>query len=324
MKHGARGLAAAAIVGVALLGVRPAQAALSYQQFTSLNLGGDDAPVWAHDGSAVFYSTRATGFPYIFRKALGTPMNSTGVRLTSWNFDEYQATVSSDDAWVMLCVGDTLNARHLWRCPGTGGAPLSKVTYGPFYDIDPDWYGSSSGLVAFASNRGGAGYQIWTLVPNGTLPALALTQVTDAGHNDFHPSFSPDGQKIVFSSDRGGGTQLFVTTWNGSTWGPPVQFTTGSGAKTCPDWSLNGLHIAYEVSNGSGASELWVIDSDGSNARLVTSAGSYDARPGWSNSGNQLAFVSDRSGAKYIWLADGLATPSASDTWGRVKALYRR
>lgn len=328
MIPGARVLAAAAIAAVGLLSaVRPAPAALSYQQFTSFNLGGDDAPVWAHDGSAVYFASRVTGLPYIFRKALGEPMDASGTRLTGWNFDEFQVAVSADDQWVVLCVGDSLSSRHLYRCPGTGGPPLTKVTYGPFLDIDPDWYGASNGLVAFASNRGGAGYQIWTVAPNGTLPAEVYTRVTDAGHNDFHPSFSPDGQKIVFSSDRAGGTQLFVVTWNGSSWGAPVQLTTGAAAKTCPDWSVNGLHIAYEVATGGGGgggSEIWVIDSNGTNARLVTTAGSYDARPAWSNGGDELAFVSDRSGANYIWLADGLTTPAATETWGRIKAQYRR
>ena len=324
MIPGARVLASAAIVGAALFSARPAPAALSYQQFTSLNLGGDDAPVWAHDGSAVYYASRATGFPYIFRKTIGTPMDQTGARLTGWNFDEYQAAVSEDDQWVVLCVGDSLSSRHLYRCPSTGGAPLTQVTYGPFYDVDPDWYGSSSGLIAFSSNRGGTGFQIWTVAPNGTLPAEAYTQVTDAGHNDFHPSFSPDGQKIVFSSDRSGGTQLFVVSWNGSSWGAPVQLTTGGGAKSSPDWSVNGLHVAYDVATSHDGSEIWVIDTDGSNARLVTSGGSYDARPGWSHDGNKLAFVSDRSGAKYIWLADGMTTPAVNDTWGRIKAHYRR
>ena len=319
----AAGLTTLLAFGLAAASPHPAAAALSFSQFTSLNLGGDDAPVWSHDGSAVFYSSRATGFPYIFRKNLGDAMNATGARLTSWTFDEYQAAVSSDDAWVTLCVGDSINSRHFYRCPATGGTPLTKMTYGPFYDIDPDWYGSSSGKIAFSSNRGGAGFQIWTLQPNGTLPALALTQVTDAGHSDSHPSFSQDGTKLVFSSDRGGGTQLFVSTWNGSTWGVPAPLTTGGGAKTCPDWSANGLQIAYESTNG-GNTELRVIQADGLNDRLVTSTGSYDARPGWANDGNKLAFVSDRSGAKYIWLADGLTTPTASDTWGRVKALYRR
>ena len=316
--------ACSAIAFIALAGVAAADPlALSYQQFTSVNLGGDDAPVWSHDGTAVYYSSRATGFPYIFRKMIGAPMNTSGARLTNWTFDEYSAAVSSDDAWVMLCVGDSLSSRHLYRCPGTGGIPLTKVTVGPWYDLDPDWYGSSSGLVAFGSNRGGAGYQIWTLVPNGTLPAATYTQVTDAGHNDFHPSFSPDGTKIVFSSDRASGTQLFVTTWNGSSWGAPLQITSGGGTKQNPDWSYDGAYLAYEVVQGGGT-EVWIAKADGTGAQLVTAAGSYDARPSWSTDGNHLAFVSDRSGANYIWLADGLFTPAANDSWGRIKALYRR
>ena len=296
---------------------------VTYQQFTSLNLGGDDAPVWSHDGTAVFYSSRATGLPYIFRKTIGSPMNTTGTRLTNGMVDEYSATVSSDDAWVMLCVGDSLSSRHLYRCPATGGVPFTKLTFGPYYDIDPDWYGSSSGLVAFTSTRGGAGYQIWTVAPNGTLPATAYTQVTDAGHNDMHPSFSPDGTRIVFSSDRSGGTQLFVTTWNGSSWGAPVQITSGGGAKKSPDWSADGQYIAYEVTSG-GNTEMWIANGDGTSPQLVTSAGSYDARPSWSATGNQLAFVSDRSGAQYIWLADGLYTPAAPQSWGKIKAKYRQ
>jgi Tol biopolymer transport system component len=254
-------------------------------------------------------------------------MGTTGARLTNWSFDEYQATVSADDQWVVLCVGDSLSSRHLYRCPSTGGPPLTQVTYGPFYDLDPDWSTGTSGVVAFASNRGGSGFQIWTVAPNGTLPAEVYAQVTDAGHNDSHPSFSPDGQQIVFASDRAGTSQLFTVTWNGSSWGAPVPLTTGGSAKSCPDWSADGQYIAYEVATGGGGGggiEIWLIHFDGTNAKLVTSGGSYDAKPAWANDGNKLAFVSDRSGAKYIWLADGLTTPTAPESWGRIKALYRR
>jgi len=311
------------LAALAVCAAPGAARAVTFTQFTSVNLGGDDAPCWTTDGGAVFYSSRAVGFPYIFRKNLGDPLGSSGTRLTSGTTDEYQVTASADGAYVMICEGDSLSSRHLWRCPATGGAPHTKVTYGPYFYIDPDWYGSSPGLVAFATNRGGAGFQIWTLVPNGTLAATAFTAVTGPGFNDFHPSFSPTGQQIVFASNRGGGAQLFVSTWTGSSWGAPAQLTSGAGTKASPCWSPNGRHIAYEVTSGGNA-ELWVVESNGTNARLVTSTGTYDARPCWSPDGNQLAYVSDRSGAKYIWIAGDMVTPALSQTWGKLKDKYRR
>jgi len=204
-----------ALVVLAACGAARPAGAMTFTQFTSSNLGGDDAPCWSMDGGAVFYSSRVTGFPYIYRKNLGDPVGTSGTRLTSGTTEEYEVTVSADGAYAIMVEGDSLASRHLWRCPATGGAPHTKVTYGPFYDLDPDWFGSGTGLVAFATNRGGAGYQIWTLVPNGTLAATTLTAVTGPGYNDMHPSFSPSGQQIVFASNRSGGSQLFVSTPRG-------------------------------------------------------------------------------------------------------------
>ena len=103
----------------------------------------------------------------------------------------------------------------------------------------------------------------------------------------------------------------------------PAEVTSGGGTKQNPDWSNDGAYLAYEVVSGS-STEVWIAKADGTGAQLVTAAGSYDARPSWSADGNHLAFVSDRSGAKYIWLANGLYTPAAHDSWGKIKALYRR
>ncbi len=319
-------IALVAVVLALVLGVRRADAAMSFAQFTNQNLGGDSAPAWSSDGGFVYYSTRATGFPYIFRKATNAPLTDLGTRLTSWLNDEYSVTLCKDGLYAMIETADSLGARHLYRCPATGGAPLTKVTYGPHLDMQPSWWGSGATQeVAFSTDRGGAGYQIWTIVPNGTLPASVYTPVTGPGFNDFHPSFSPDGQKIVFSSDRAGGNQLFVCTRTAGGWSAPAVLTTGAGAKLDPAWSPNGLHIAYSVvSTGHTVStQTWIINADGSGAQLVTAAGSYDAQPSWAPSDNQLAFVSDQSGAKYIWLATGLSTPAATSTWGRLKGLYR-
>jgi Tol biopolymer transport system component len=327
-----RMLAAAVTLG-ALLAVAPAALAptratsaptASYVQFTSVNLGGDNSPSWSSDGMSVFYSSRATGFPYIYRKASNAPMNQVGTRLTTWEIEELSASVSGDGAYVVMAVRDTINKTHLWRVPSTGGAPLTKMTAGPFDDLHPNWWGSGPAQeIAFATTRGGAGYQIATVQPNGTLLATQYTLVTDAGHGDLHPCFSPGGDRIAFSSNRAGTRQIFVVTREGDGWSAPVQLTTGGGDKTNPAFSPSGLTIAYQRT--SGGTSLWIMDADGSNPRGVTDgSGSYDAEPSWSPLTSQMAFVSDRTGANYIWLINDVSTAAAPTSWGSVKATYRR
>jgi Tol biopolymer transport system component len=316
----------AALAAAVVPGRAAATPLASYAQFTSLNLGGDNSPSWSSDGQFVFYSTRVTGFPYIYRKASNAPMNESGTRLTSWTIEELAASASPDGAWVVMSVRDTIALTHLWRVPATGGVPLTRMTHGPYADLHPHWWGTGTAQeIAFATTRGGTGYQIATVKPNGTLLSTQFQLVTGPGFEDLHPCFSPDGERIVFSSNRAGGRQLFSVTRNGSGgWNTPVQLTSGGGDKTNPAYSPSGLSVAYQRANG-GDVELWIADADGGNPRMVTDgSGSYDAEPSWSPATSQIAFVSDRTGGGYIWLIHDVSTPAAPASWGRIKAVYRR
>src|SRR5688572_11543637 len=187
--------AAAAVAAIALGGLAPgwtgAETLASYVQFTSLNLGGDNSPSWSSDGQYVYYSTRVTGFPYIYRKASNAPMNQSGTRLTSWEIEELAASASPDGAYVVMAVRDTIALTHLWRVPATGGVPLTRMTHGPYADLHPHWWGTGPAQeIAFATTRGGAGYQIATVKPNGTLLSTQFQQVTGPGFEDLHPCFS--------------------------------------------------------------------------------------------------------------------------------------
>lgn len=319
------GVLAALLAGApALTPVVAAEELVSLQQFTSVNLGGDRAPVWSPDGQAVYYSTRLSGFPYIYRKAANAGMNTTGTRLTTWVTEEFSVAASPDGAWAVIAAQDTLRFTRLWRCPATGGNPLTRMTAGPFDYLDPHWWGTGTAQeIVFATSRGGVGYQIWTLKPNGTQQATQFTAVTGPGFLDLQPCFSPDGTRIVFSSDRAGGRQLFVCTREGAGWSAPMQLSTGAGEKSQPAWSPSGLSIAYQrLSSGTA---LWIMDATGANPRAVTDgSGNYDGEPSWSPATSQLAFVSDRSGANYIWLLNDVSTPAATSSWGRIKAQYRQ
>ncbi len=90
--------------------------------------------------------------------------------------------------------------------------PRRQLTAVKEPDYDPVWSPTGE-WIAFVSERTGND-EIWIIHPDGT----GLKQLT---HNtwewDKHPSWSPDGKKIVFWSNRvTGRRQLWVMNWDGS------------------------------------------------------------------------------------------------------------
>jgi len=66
------------------------------------------------------------------------------------------------------------------------------------------------------------------------------------------------------------------------------------------------------TSTRDGNSEIYVMNSDGSNVRRLTRQAGIDISPTWSPTGTQIAFVSDRGGDPHIYImdADGSGSPS--------------
>lgn len=79
--------------------------------------------------------------------------------------------------------------------------------------------------------------EIWMMQTNGS----ALRQMTFSEHNDTAPTFSHDGSKIAFVSDRDGNPQLFVLATDG---GEPKKLTDFSMGVSAPVWSPDGSFIA--------------------------------------------------------------------------------
>jgi TolB protein len=112
-----------------------------------------------------------------------------------------------------------------------------RLTTGPTasdIDAEPAWFGSR---IAFSSNRvANNNFEIFT-IPSGGGSATRLT--TQAGH-DVTPSWSQDGAKIAFASNRlpqGGGRNFNIWTMDadGNT-GSQQPLVVNSGVELFPDW----------------------------------------------------------------------------------------
>ncbi|MFL6208692.1 MAG: carboxypeptidase regulatory-like domain-containing protein [Pyrinomonadaceae bacterium] len=158
--------------------------------------------------------------------------------------------------------------------------------------------------------------------PNGTSLYVANADGTNATNinNDLsfseHPSWSPDGTKLAFDSDRGDPinftSDIFTINADGT---GLVRVTNTASSEVAPAWSTDGAKIAYNTDCSSAdltPVDIYTINPDGSGRKQLTNTQVVDGLPGWSPDATKLTFTrtadSDCSGSEaHIWTmnADG-------------------
>jgi Tol biopolymer transport system component len=103
-----------------------------------------------------------------------------------------------------------------------------------------------------------------------------LVRLTDNGVTDRMTAWSPDGQWIVFSSNRDGYDAIYTMHPDGT---GLTRLTDSTAPRYIPGWSPDGTKITYIVSVGTKDAptrDLYIMNTDGTNQHKVASGVSQD------------------------------------------------
>jgi Tol biopolymer transport system component len=137
-----------------------------------------------------------------------------------------------------------------------------------------------------------------------------VVRLTPNGGSDAWPTWSPDGQRLGFASDRSGNWDIWVINVDGS---GLVNLTNSPDDEQYPAWSPDGRQMAF-TSGRSGNSDVWLMSVDeglqgagSANAVNLTQSPRKDRYAMWSPDGTRIAFNTNRDGNQeiYVMNADG-------------------
>lgn len=211
--------------------------------------------------------------------------SASGEAVPAWSSDGrkivYQVTSNTVTDIFILDLESGVSQRITnWQC---------EKNFGP--SLSPD----GSKIVFYAICDGSDNREIYVI----NLNDFSVQRLTNSTGSDWFASWSPDGQKITFTSKRNGKDQVFVMDGDG---GNPQALVDGCSSAFSPDSSQ--IVFAEFCQNIDG--KIFVVEANGlSDPRVVTDM--LGRNPNWSPDGRSIVFES----SKNIWITsvDGLYAP---------------
>lgn len=157
--------------------------------------------------------------------------------------------------------------------------------------VGADWSPDGTKLVAYSGNR------IAVIGEDGSGLTFLPVMNAESRYGTWGISWSPNGNEILYNGSHDvdgflGGPDVWV--FNVATGLSRMIATPGVDAR----WSPDGRRVAYVATDQGDPGSLTVINSDGSNPRILVPKGSAGAnRPefSWSPDGTRLLYAGERT-----------------------------
>jgi len=291
---------------------------------------------WSHDGSRLVYHTPGPGDPLFVsegsRKSESPPIFTAPAGLHS-HFPLW----APDTAFIYFVQGSLPDKLDIWRISPAGGTPKRITSHNAhvshpvlldrrtlmYLASDPDGSGPwlysmdverriahrlSSGLshyTSLAASADGSRLVLTLASPKSTLwrlrvadsptEALAATRISLTTSTGFSPRLGPDYLLYVSETDS-----------NDSIWklsnGIGTELWSSQGARIFggPSISPDGRYVAFSVRQ-RGQTLLYVMQVDGTNARIVTDALELQGAPAWAPDGQSITSAANDHGVPHLF-----------------------
>jgi Tol biopolymer transport system component len=291
---------------------------------------------WTHDGSRLAYHTPGPGDPLFVsdsgRRSEGKPIFTAPAGLHS-HFPLW----APDSAFIYFVQGSLPDKLDIWRIAPAGGTPeqitsqVDRVTYPVVLDRrtlvyltnDPDGSGPwlysvdverriphrlTSGLDRYTSLAASAdGHRLVATVASPKTTFWRL-RIGDS------PSEMPEAVRISLTTSTGfsprlGSDYLLYVSATGtseSIWklanGAGTELWNGEGARVFggPAISADGRYIAFSVRQ-HGQTLLYVMQSDGTNERVVSDSLDLQGAPAWAPDGGSITSAATDHGVPHLF-----------------------
>ncbi|HWC64594.1 MAG TPA: hypothetical protein VG777_00825, partial [Thermoanaerobaculia bacterium] len=121
--------------------------------------------------------------------------------------------------------------------------------------------------------------------------------VTDGSSIDRQPTYSPDGKRILFSSNRSANLDLWTVE---PATGVMRQVTDDRAQDWDPAFTADGRHIVWD-SDRTGHLEVWIANDDGSGARQLTQDGVDAENPTETPDAKWVVYWSGNQEKRGVW-----------------------
>jgi Tol biopolymer transport system component len=185
-----------------------------------------------------------------------------------------------------------------------------QITFENGQQTGPVWTPDGREIVFISGVLQNAG--LWRVAVSGGHPGKP-ERLAFAGNEVRDAAISQTAHRLAFSRSIGGGYQIWRLETSGQKGraSQPVKLISSIQTDEDPEYSPGGKRIAFKSSRSGNAMEIWVCNSDGSNATQLTfsATGVHNWLPRWSPDGQTILFSSNLGGRNGLYLINTQGGP---------------